>query len=172
MQFSVTSNELRKIGKDLKKSGQKDLQREMLKRMRTPVQKIVPDVRAAVRATPGTTGHTRSGISLAERPRSLRDSIARGVQVKSSLSGKYVGVRIRIDPRHLPRGSKKLPKYLEGTMAPWRHPTYGRRATSKDWQEQRSHPYFFPTIRQHVPQIQREVSEVVLDITRRITRGN
>lgn len=168
MQFSVTSDELRKIGKDLKKSGQKDLQREMLKRMRAPVQKIVPDVRTAIRSTPGTTGNTRSRKSLAERPRGLRDAIARGVQVKSSLSGKYVGVRIRIDSRHLPDGSKNLPKYLEGTMPRWRHKTYGH----EPWVTQRSHPYFFPTIRQHVPQIQREVAEVVLDITSRITRGN
>lgn len=168
MQFSVTSDDLRDMGRRMRQSGQKDLRREMLKRMRAPVQRLVPDVKSAVRSTPGSSAGERSRKSLAERPRSLRDAIARGVQVKSSLSGKYVGVRIRVDTRHLPDGSKALPQYLEGTRSRWRHPIYGH----DPWVAQRSHPYFYPTIRAHVPAIQAQVAEIAMDISRQITRGN
>ena len=171
MQFEVASTDLQRLGKELKRSGKKDLQKETLKRMRAPVQKLVPDVRSAVRALPGSSTGERSARSLAERPRSLRDAVARGVQVKSSLSGKYVGIRIRVDPRHLPRGSKALPKYLEGTKRPWRHPTFGRRDNPKDWQQQRPHPYFYPTIHAHIPAIKAQIAEIVQEITKKITEG-
>lgn len=157
MQVSVTSNDLNRLGRDLRAAGRKDLQKEALKRMRRRVQPIVPDIKRAVKATPGGTDDLRSRKARATRPRRLRDATARGVQVKASLSGKYAGVRLRVDTRHFPDGEKHLPKYLEGTLSRWRSPSWGH----DPWKTQRPHPYFFVTIRPHIPGVQADVAKVI-----------
>ena len=157
MQVSVTSNDLNRLGRDLKKAGRKDLQKEALKRMRRRVEPIRPEIQRAVRATPGGTDDLRSKKARSERPRRLRDATARGVQVKASLSGKYAGVRLRVDPRHFPDGQKNLSKYLEGTIPRWRSPMWGR----DQWKQQQARPYFFVTIRPHIPAVQADVAKVI-----------
>lgn len=168
MEIQVTSQDLKKLGRDLKRAGQKDLQKEALKRMRAEVQPLVPEIRARIRQTPG--GHSdrlRTTKARAARPRKLRDAEARGVQVKASLTGKYAGVRIRIDTRHLPDGDKNLFKYREGLISPWRSPTFGH----GPWKVQRAHPTFYPTIRPHIPEVQAGVLKIVNDISERVMRS-
>lgn len=167
MQVTVTSRDLADLGRDLRRAGRKDLRKEAMKRMRASVQPIVPDIRAAVKATPGGTGDERSKKSRQARPRDLRDAIARGVQVKASLTGKYAGVRLRVDSRHFPDGEKSLPKYLEGTLPRWRSPTFGH----DPWKTQRARPYFFVTIEPHLSQVRAEIAKVLDDVSRELTEG-
>lgn len=167
MQVSVTSNDLNRLGRDLRAAGRKDLQKEALKRMRRKVEPIRPEIQRAVRATPGGTEDLRSRKARSERPRRLRDATARGVQVKASLSGRYAGVRLRVDPRHFPDGEKHLSKYLEGVLPRWRSPNWGR----DQWKQQRARPYFFPTIRPHIPGVQTEVAKIISEIMDEIGGG-
>src|SRR5688500_14996850 len=154
MHVSVTSRDLAQVGRDLRRAGRKDLKKEAMKRLRASVQPIVPEIRSAVKATPGGTGDQRSAKSRAARPRDLRDAIARGVQVKASLTGKYAGVRLRVDPRHFPDGEKNLAKYLGGTLPRWRSPLWGH----DPWKTQRARPYFFVTIEPHLPQVRADIA--------------
>lgn len=167
MEVSVTSRDLADLGRDLKRAGQKDLNKEAARLLRKEVQPIIPEIRQRIRSIPGGTEDLRSAKARSERPRRLRDATARGVQVKVSLSGKHAGVRLRVDTRHFPAGEKNLPKYLEGTMPRWRSPSWGH----DPWKTQRAHPYFFPTIRPHVPQVQAGVMRIVSDISDRVMRG-
>ncbi|MFI0484889.1 hypothetical protein [Actinomadura sp. 9N215] len=157
MNVSVSSHDLARLGRDLQRAGRKDLKKEALMRMRRAVQPIVPEIQRAVRGTPGGTSDLRSAQARAARPRRLRDATARGVQAKASLTGKYAGVRLRVDPRHFPDGEKHLSKYLEGTLPRWRSPSWGH----DPWKTQRAHPYFFVTIRPHIPAVQAEVAKVI-----------
>lgn len=165
--LSVSSRDLERLAKDLRKAGRKDLQKEALRSMRKKVQPIAPEIRRAVRATPGGTNDRRSAKARAARPRRLRDATARGVQVKASLSGKYAGVRLRVDTRHFPDGEKHLPKYLEGTLPRWRSPNWGR----DQWKQQRPRPYFYVTIRPHIPEVTAEIAKIIDDVSDELTRG-
>lgn len=167
MDVSVTSDDLARLGRDLQRAGRKDLKKEALKRMRRKAQPIVPEIRSAVRATPGGTSDGRSVAARAARPRRLRDATARGVQVKASLTGKYAGVRLRVDPRHFPDGERHLPKYLEGTLKRWRSKNWGR----DEWKQQRAYPYFFVTIRPHVNGVQTEVLKIITETMEEIGGG-
>lgn len=167
MEVSVTSRDLTQLGQDLRRAGQKDLTKEALRYLRKEVQPLVPQIRQQIRSIPSGTDHLRSAKARAARPRTLRDATARGVQVKASLSGKYAGVRLRVDTRHFPDGEKNLPKYLEGTIPRWRSPSWGH----DPWKTQRAHPYFFATIRPHVPQVQAGVMKIVNDISERVMRS-
>lgn len=157
MTVSVSSRDLARLGRDLQRAGRKDLKKAALKSLRREVQPIVPEIRRAVKATPGGTGEERSVRARAARPRGLRDATARGVQVKASLTGKYAGVRLRVDTRHFPDGQTNLPKYLEGTLPRWYSPTFGHDPKKV----QRPHPYFFVTIRPHLPQVKAGIAKIV-----------
>lgn len=167
MQVSVSSRDLAQLGRDLQRAARKDLKKDTLKRMRAAVKPIVPEIRAAVKATPSGGDKGRSVKARAARPRRLRDATARGVEAKVSLTGKFAGVRLRVDTRHFPDGEKKLPKYLEGTIPRWRSPSWGH----DPWKVQKPHPYFFKTIRPHIPRVQEEVAKVLKDISDEIARG-
>lgn len=168
MQVSVTSKDLAQLSRDLRRAGSKDLKKDTMKRLRKTVQPIVPQIRSAVKATPAGSDSGRSKKAREARPRKLRDATARGVQVKVSLTGRYAGVRLRVDTRHFPDGEKNLPKYLEGTLPRWRSPSWGH----DPWKTQKPHPYFFKTIRPHIPRVQEEVAKVLKDISDEIARGH
>lgn len=167
MEVTVTSRDLVNLGRDLKRAGRQDLNKEALKFLRKEVQPIVPEIKRAVQATPGGSGAGRSRSARAKRPRDLRDATARGVQVKASLSGRYAGVRLRVDTRHFPDGQKNLPKYLEGTIPRWRSPSWGH----DPWKTQRPHPYFFVTIRPHVPRVQAGVLRILTEYSGKVGGG-
>lgn len=157
MQVSIRSEDLAAFAKAAKKAGHTDLNKAVAHEMRFLVRPIVPEIRAKVRSQPSRGDRGRSKKAREARPRGLRDGVARGVQIKASLSGKYAGVRLRIDPRHFPAGEKNLPKLLEGSQPNWRKPTFGH----EPWTTQAPRPYFFDTIRPHVPRVQAGVREVL-----------
>lgn len=156
MQVSVSSRELSDLARDLRRAGRRDVTKEAGKRARELLKPVVPEIRNAVRNTPGRAGHQRSARAVADRPRGLRDATARGVQIKVSFSGQYAGVRLRVDTRHFPDGQKHLPKYLEGIYERWRSPNWGR----DEWKQQQSHPFFYVTVRPHVPRVRAGMREI------------
>jgi hypothetical protein len=165
-EIELRTSDLQRLARDFRAAGRRDLQREMLREMRQAVRPIVPQVKAAIRATPSRTGDQRTRKARAERPRSLRDAMARGVQARASLTGRQVGVRIRIDPRHFPEDEKSLPRYHQGVRSRWRSRNWGR----DEWKTQRPYPVFFETIRPHVPRVQSALRRIVNDYTDRLTR--
>ncbi|SEG44944.1 hypothetical protein SAMN04489712_105279 [Thermomonospora echinospora] len=166
MEVHVRHSDLRELGRDFRAAGRRDLSRDMLKEMRGSVKPIVPQLRSALRGSPSRTGDQRTESARQARPRGLRDAMARGVQTKASLAGPRVGVRLRIDPRHFPDKQKSLPKYREGVLPRWRSPNWGR----DEWKQQQSHPVFFPTIRPHIPRVQRDLRRIVDEYVDRVAR--
>lgn len=166
MRVQVRSRDLAGLAEAFRREGRRDLGREILKEMRGEVRPIVPEVKAAIRGTPGGTGHQRTEAARRDRPRGLRDAMARGVQVKAALTGPRAGVRIRIDTRHFPDDEKSLPKYREGIRGRWRSKNWGR-----GWKTQRAHPVFFETIRPHVPEVQAAMHRIAADYRHRLYRG-
>lgn len=167
MEVTIRSSDLANLARDARRAGRRDLNREMTKRLRATVKPAVPAIRSAVRAIPGGTGDERSRAAQQARPRDLRDAIARGVQIKVSLSARFAGVRLRVDPRHFPDGDKNLPKYVEGTLVRWRSPNWGR----DEWKQQRPHPYFFSTIRPYIPAVRSEMKKIMDEIQNDLTGG-
>lgn len=167
MQVTIRSDDLAAFAKDARRAGRKDLNKKVGQGMRALVKPIIPEVRAKVRSLPSGGNSERSKKARERRPRSLRDATARGVQSKVSLSGKFAGVRLRVDPRHFPPGEKNLPKLLEGAVDRWRHETYGH----EPWVDQQAHPYFFPTIRPHIPRVQAGIRRALDDAVAELMRG-
>lgn len=178
MQMTVQSTDLERVVRDLRRAGvmtvNSDIEgaaeipfvREMSRNIREELKPVVAEIRAKVKSLPSTSARQRTGTgrrtgragrsakAVAERPRGLRDAVARGVQMKVNLSGKNMGVRLRVDPRHLPEGQKQLPQLLEGTRPRWRSPNWGRRT---EWKTQPAHPFFFSTIEPHIPRVRQRV---------------
>lgn len=160
MQVEVQSSDLARVAKELRRAGRKDVLKEASARARAELRPVVGELRAAIRATPGGTGDQRSARARQARPRGLRDAEARGVQIKVNLSGRDVGIRIRIDTRHFPDGEKQLARYREGELPRWRSPNWGR----DEWKQQRAYPVFYPTIRPHVPRLRAGMRRLVDDL--------
>jgi hypothetical protein len=164
MDVQIRRGDLQNLARDFRDAGRRDLGRDMLKALRAEVKPIVPQVRSAIRSSPSATGTQRSGKALEARPRGLRDAMARGVQMKASLTGIQAGVRLRIDARHFPDGEKHLPKYREGVMARWRAPSWGH----DPWKTIQPVPRFYPTIRPHIPRVRAGVGRIYLEYVDRL----
>lgn len=156
MQVGVSSRELSDLARTARRSGRSELTKEAAKQARKVLQPVVPEVRQAYKAVPSYTGRQRSARAVAERPRGFRDAAARGVQIKVSFSGKFAGVRLRVDPRHFPDGQRHLIQYWEGLLPRWRSPNWGR----DEWKQQPAHPTFYPTIRPHIPRVRAEMRTI------------
>lgn len=168
MQVEVLSPELTRLVRDTRQAGRRDLLKDVSAGIRAELRPVVGEIRQVVRAQPSHAGVKRSRRSVQERPRGLRDAVARGVQMKVNLSGRQIGVRLRVDPRHFPDGQKDLPQLLEGTRPRWRSPNWGR----DEWKTQHPHPYFFDTIRPHVPRVQAAVLREFDQLARELAGGS
>lgn len=177
----MNTDGLSRFAHDMRRAGRADLNKQLLKAMRKELKPLVPEVRAAILSGPSNSAPLttpsgrpsrrqgsapRSAGSQDKRTRGLRDAEARGVQVKASLSGRFAGISIRIDPRHFPDGQKALPMYREGVKGPWRSPNWGR----EDWKTQAAHPAFFPTVERRAPAISARLIEEFTEAVHRATR--
>jgi hypothetical protein len=149
----------------------KVMRKSLTKRLGAAAKPLIPEIRSAVKGIPSHGARGSAHDARAAQTRSatgnLRDSIARAVQQKTSLSGKQVGVRLRVDGSKMPAGQEQLPAYMEG-IKPWRHPLFGNR---HDWYRQSPHPFFWKTIQPHVGAMRSEVAEVLNDVAEQITHG-
>lgn len=88
----------------------------------------------------------------------LRQNIAKGVTRKITYTGTRIGIRIRVDGRHLPYSQQTLiQKTNDGKT--FRHPVMG----GDTWVNQKFAPkgWFDDTIRHHLPQIQRDLAQAM-----------
>jgi hypothetical protein len=149
----------------------KVIRKSLTKRLGAAVKPLVPEIRSAINEIPSKGSSGSASSSRAESNRkgdgSLRTAIARGVQQKTSLSGRNVGVRLRLDSSKLPADQKALPKLLNGPAA-FRHPVYGH----KVWVSQSAHPFWWKTIAPHVDEMRTEIAGVLNDIAAQIERGS
>jgi hypothetical protein len=169
--FSVTgADQLDALSRSLKAAGNKELPKAMRKRLTAATKPIVQEIRAAALEIPSEGRHSsahdsRSAMSKRGNSGSLRAALARGVQSKVTTSGRDTSVGIKLNASKLPADQRELPKLVEG-LKPWRHPLYGDK---EHWYPQAAHPFFFRTVRARETAVQREVAQVLTDITNAIT---
>ena len=151
-----TGERLRRLARDLRQlEDGKGILRDMRKQLRQIAQsEMVPAVRAAARRIPSKGESTRRG----RRP--LRESLARATQARVKTAGRSAGVMVWISPRRMPPGQHTLPAYVEGfpPFNRWRHPLFGN---ADYWYQQRSHPFFYRTLRPYRDRAERAMEEVL-----------
>src|SRR6266540_3857208 len=134
----------------------KELRKELTSGLRNVLKPMVPEVRAAFKASP-SRGHGGMSRAQANRP-DLRALLAQATRVEVKLTGRAAGARIRVDGRRLPSGMRGLPKAWEAEGgARWRHPVYGRRDT---WVQQRPRPVFYRIVAPKAERAAREVEQI------------
>lgn len=176
MDVQIRSGDLEQVVRDIRKVDGAELIKHAAIGIRHELVPVIAEIKQKVKEVPSNSARARtargrprahagrSAKSVAARPRGLRDATARGVQMKVHLSSKRIDVRLRVDPRHFPEGEKNLPKLLEGMpgYTRWRSPNWGR----DEWKTQRPHPYFFDTIRPHIPRVAARIEREFDDLRR------
>ena len=145
----------------------KALRKELTTGLRNVLRPIVPEVRAAFKASP-SMGH--GGMSRVQASRTdLRALLAKATRVEVKLTGRQAGARIRVDGRRMPSGLRGLPKAWEAEGgARWRHPTWGNR---QRWVQQRSRPLFYRIVAPKAEGAARQVEEIANRIVRKLERA-
>jgi hypothetical protein len=160
--------ELARLAARLREAGRGDLRRQLDSRLRSAARPLVTELKGAIRSTPvsgarGGGGRQRARHVNAALPTGLRESIAQAVTLSVRSTGRYGGVRIRVDRQQLPRSQRSLPGHLD--TGRWRHPTFGHRP----WVTQTARPgWWTQTVRRRTPGMQAQVRRVLDDIARRI----
>ncbi len=155
---------LRRLASDLRSAGNQQAINEQLRReLMVLGHKGAAAVRASVRATPSRGQSGRAGRA------SLRGKVARATEAKVRNS-KRPGVVVWVNPSRMPARESRLPEYLDGGLAPWRHPTFGRRSKG-DWAVQQPHPYFDRAVNPIAAQLADAGDKVLDKIADQIERG-
>jgi hypothetical protein len=165
----LDSKDLRDLNKAFKGVADgKELRAELRTGLRDILKPIVPEVRAAYRASP-SMGH--GGMSRAQMARpDLRALLAKATRVEVKLTGRQAGARIRVDGRKMPSGLRGLPKAWEAEGgARWRHPAWGRRRDP--WIQQRPRPLFYRIVEPHAEPAARAVEEVAGRVLKKLERA-
>ncbi len=145
----------------------KELRKELTSGLRNVLKPIVPEVRAAFKASP-SMGHGGMSHAQANRP-DLRALLAKATRVEVKLAGRAAGARIRVDGRRLPSGMRGLPKAWEAEGgARWRHPTWGNRGR---WVQQRSRPLFYRIVAPKAEPAAREIEQIANRIVKKLERA-
>lgn len=170
--FYLTSEDLSKLYKATRKVD-KDVAKNLRKRILKTAKPIVNEVRTAALSIPSSKGET----NLADRGSSgvgLRQGIAAATEIKINPgSGNAFSVRIRVSGTKFKNKTGKyrtLPRYMEGLdrRRNWRHPVFPEKgATGGTWQgewtEQKPHPYLLPTVMKHKAEVREEVLKAFVD---------
>src|SRR6266545_811460 len=164
----LDSKDLRDLNRAFKNVADgKALRKELTSGLRNVLRPIVPEVRAAFKASP-LMGH--GGMSHAQADRAdLRALLAKATRIEVKLTGKQAGARIRVDGRRMPSGLRGLPKAWEAEGgARWRHPTWGNR---QRWVQQRSRPLFYRIVAPRAEGAVREVEQIANQVVRKLERA-
>lgn len=146
--------------------------RNLTTRVRRIAQPIAEQVKRAALATPskGKRGNQPS----------LREGVARAVEIKTGRPARGVFVRIRVSGTKFEARtgrSRRLPRYLEGlTKKPWRHPVWPDKGAGKGtwkgvWAVQSSHPYLLPTVLPYKDRVGAAMQDEYLDTFEAIFRA-
>lgn len=149
-----TSDDLRRISRELRRMDNKEVTKRFRKELRAAVTPLVPVVRASIRSIPSRTGDG-----------SLRAAMSRAVRVEVRTTGRDAGAAIRVDGRKMPAHMKSLPSMVEGRKR-WRHPVFGHRDR---WVQQPAKPYFYKVVRPAGQASRRAVTRVLDGITQDIS---
>jgi len=164
----LDSKDLKALNKAFKNVADgKELRKEFTTGLRNVLKPLVPEVRAAFKASP-SMGH--GGMSHAQANRAdLRALLAKATRVEVKLTGKQAGARIRVDGRRMPSGLRGLPKAWEAEAgARWRHPTWGNR---QNWVQQRSRPLFYRIVAPKAEGAAREIEQIANRVVRKLERA-
>jgi hypothetical protein len=152
-----TGGDLKRISRELRSMGNKELKKRFGKELRAAAKPMVPAVRQAIRQIPSKRPYSADG---------LRGHLSRATKLEVRTTGKDAGVRIRVDGRKMPDKQKALQAYMEGLKRPWRHPVFGNREV---WVKQEPSPYFYKTVRplgmRARTNVNRAIDRVAKDIT-------
>jgi hypothetical protein len=105
------------------------------------------------------SGHNTTAGGKLPKHTGLRQNIAKGVTRKITYNGARIGIRIRVDGKHLPANQQTLiTRTNDGKQ--FRHPVMGNRDA---WVNQQFSPkgWFDDTIRHHLPQIQSDLAKAM-----------
>lgn len=164
----LDSKDLRDLNRAFKSVADgKELRKELTSGMRNVLRPIVPEVRAAFKASP-SMGH--GGMSRGFRDRAdLRVLLAKATRVEVRLTGRAAGARIRVDGRRMPDGLKGIPKAWEAEAgARWRHPTWGNRNV---WVQQRPRPLFYRIVAPKAERAAKEIEQVANRVVAKLERS-
>ncbi|WP_328465539.1 hypothetical protein OHA21_43850 [Actinoplanes sp. NBC_00393] len=158
----VTENQqLRLIAKALgEQENGKELRRELAKEIRLALAPAAKEARAGIKAMPS------AGTLPSDGP-PLRATIARRVRAQAKLSGRYVGARVRVGKKNMPRDFAMAARRTNRRKG-WRHPVHGN---TNNWVTQTGNPgWFDDPMRRGKPRYRRAVLEAMDRIARKITR--
>ncbi|HEY5990543.1 MAG TPA: hypothetical protein VIV12_29750 [Streptosporangiaceae bacterium] len=164
----LDSGDLKALNRAFKKAADgKELRAELRTGLRNVLKPIVPEVRAAFKASP-SMGH--GGMSRKSRDRAdLRVLLAKATRVEVKLTGRQAGARIRVDGRRMPDGLKGIPKAWEAEGgARWRHPAWGNRNV---WVQQRSRPLFYRIVAPKGERAAKEIERVANRVVAKLERS-
>jgi hypothetical protein len=133
---------------------------QAVRREGQPALEAVRRAWLSVRVTSSRSGHIRP-----DRSTGLRARVAAATRIAATSTG----VRIVVDGRKIdPVYGNSLAWYLNDSgRRPWRHPVFGRRDRSQDWQQQRGQKTFFTTLNAHAPQFRSAIERAMEDVARR-----
>lgn len=164
----LDSKDLKDLNRAFKKAADgKELRAELRTGLRNVLRPMVPEVRAAFRASP-SMGHGGMSRAQASRP-DLRVLLAKATHVEVKLTGRFAGARIRVDGRRMPDRLKGIPKAWEGEAgARWRHPTWGNRNV---WVQQRSRSLFYRIMAPKAEPAAKEVEQIANRVVAKLERS-
>lgn len=145
----------------------KALRKELTDGMRGVLRPMVPEVRAAFKASP-SEGHGSASKARQAAP-DLRGLLAKATRIEVKLTGRAAGARIRVDGRRMPSGLRGIPKAWEHEAgARWRHPVFGRRDT---WVQQRPRPLFYRIVAPKAERAAREIEQIANRVVAKLERS-
>lgn len=161
--ISVESRDLRRFAESVQ-GLEKDVKRDLNKRIRTVAEPIAREVRNAALGLPTGTEGKRQRLSKkrleAGQRMGLRAGLAAATEVRQRSNARNPGVRIVVSRSQFAKQTGKaatLPRYVEGLRrGPWRHPLFGNREV---WFTQRRKPFLLRTVLPH----KNQVREAILD---------
>ncbi|MCW2920028.1 MAG: hypothetical protein JWN52_8096 [Actinomycetia bacterium] len=157
----IRAEELTRLARDIKKaSNAPELRKRLSKELRVAAKPLVPALRASIAQIPSKGRPARKG--RAPLRRLLDRSVS--VQVKT---GKWATVRVFMNPKKMPDGTKSLPGYFEGITGKGvlRHPVFGNRDV---WASQLPRPYFARGVSGAEQDARAAIERVMEDIAKEI----
>lgn len=165
----------------LKAKGRGGVLREMNATLREGARPLVDEAQQRVRRVPikgqrrarggASARAARAKVALGKRKRpateqqkqeahqgaGLRDTIARAVSAKTSVSARSASLRVRAAQAKMPHDQRRLPAYVN--RGHWRHPVFANR---DNWVEQHAQPAWFDdAARQEGPPVRDKSIETV-----------
>lgn len=162
--ISVESRDLRRFTAAMQ-GAEKEVKRDLNKRIRTVAEPIAREVRNAALQLPTGTDGKRQRLSKkrleAGQRMGLRAGLAAATEIRQRSNARNPGVRIVVSRSQFARQTGKaasLPRYVEGLRRkPWRHPVFAREGRERVWVVQKSRAFLLPTVLPYKDRVRSEI---------------